>query len=366
MLSLFAVVCIVYVPFFGNPFVFDDLLFFSGNIPESFTHSLFQLQLRWLSNASLGWTATIFSDVIPHPFRVGNTLLHTANVILLFFLLRQLITAAVRKDDIPSPDNWGAWFGALIFACHPVAVYAVGYVVERSILMATLFSLVMQLAYLRGLLTGEKRWLVVAVFAYFLACFSKEHSVMTIALLAAQTFLFSKKIVAGKWPLIATWLALLAVAVLLIVVFMHEKGALGITYEPMAANSFSQHGIVESSSMLHMLSALTQAGLFFKYLLLWWIPNPAWMSVDMREYFVASLSAWQGWLGAIGFTVYGILGGWLLCQRGWLGLVGLALLYPWLQFMVEFPAIRGAGTFRALPQLFVDAGHDAIYSVVAG
>ncbi len=71
-----------------------------------------------------------------------------------------------------------------------MAVYAVGYLIQRSILLATFFALVMQLAYLRALLTGHKRWLLLAVIAYFLAGFSKEHSVLMPAVLAAQHILF--------------------------------------------------------------------------------------------------------------------------------------------------------------------------------
>lgn len=348
VLSLFAVVCIVYLPFLGSPFVFDDLPCFSSNLIDHYTHSLFQFELRWLPYASLAWTSAIFSDVIPHFFRLGNMLLHATNVILLFFLLRQLVTAAIPEVEKTSTVTWGAWFGALIFACHPVAVYAVGYLVERSILMATLFSLVAQLAYLRGLLTGQKRWLALAVGAYFLACFSKEHSVMLPALLAAQTILLRvdggdavsslrAKIIAGKGALWSTWTALIAIAVFVVLL---SKGGLGVPYEPMAAYSFEQMGVFASGRMMHLLSALTQAGLFFKYLLLWWMPNPAWMSVDMRENFIVSWSAWQGWLGLAGFIMYGVLGGWLLSRSRWMGLAGLALLYPWLQFIVEFSSIR--------------------------
>ena len=162
------------------------------------------------------------------------------------------------------------------------------------------------------------------------------------ALLAAQTIMLRTKVTAGKGALWATWIALLAIALLVILLV---KGVLGVPYEPMEALSFEQHGIAESTSMLHGLSALTQAGLFFKYLWLWMLPDPAWMSVDMRENFVASWSAWQGWLGAIGFMVYGVLAGWLLLRPRWMGLAGLALLYPWLQFMVEFPAIRVQESF---------------------
>lgn len=337
LLALFAAACIVYLPFLGNPFVFDDLPFFSDNNAEIYTHSLFQLELRWLPYASLGWTAAIFSDVLTYPFRLGNMLLHIANAILLFFLLRQLVGAVSAKHENSTQLLWGAWLGALAFAVHPVAVYAVGYVVERTILMATLFALVMQLAYVRGLLTGQKRWLALAVVAYFLSGFSKEHSVLMPAVLAVQTILLRDKNKLGKPALWLTWLAFTAIAVLLA---LNAMGVVGTSYEIMAPSLFKQESVVASAPMLHLLSALTQSGLFFKYLLLWLLPSPAWMSVDMREPFVASLSTWQGWAGALAFLLYGALACRLLLRGGLKGLAGLALLYPWLLFGVEFSSIR--------------------------
>lgn len=335
--SLFAVVCLVYLPFLGSPFVFDDLPFFADIAVNRYATSSFQFDLRWLSYASLGWTYAIFSDVDTHFYHFGNTLLHAGNTILLFYLLRQLTGAAIN-DYIKSPAViWGAWFGALVFACHPVAVYAAGYVIERSILMATLFALVMQLAYVRGLLTGQKRWLMLAVIAYFLAGFSKEHSVLMPAVLAALTILLRDKNIIDRRALWLAWGAFLAIAVLLM---LSVKGVIGTVYEPMAAIMFNQQGLAVSTPQLHLLSALTQSGLFFKYLLLWWLPNPAWMSVDMREPFITSLTAWQGWAGALAFVAYGALGCRLLLRGGVPGLIGLALLYPWLQFGVELSTIR--------------------------
>jgi tetratricopeptide (TPR) repeat protein len=38
--------------------------------------------------------------------------------------------------------------------------------------------------------------------------------------------------------------------------------------------------------------------------------------------------------------MYGAFGGYLLSRSKWMGLVGLALLYPWLQFTVELTSIR--------------------------
>ena len=162
--SLIAVVFLVYLPFLGNPFVFDDVYFFyNSERLQAYASSLFSFDLRWLPYASLGWTAVLFSEEVPHLFHLGNMLIHGANVILLFYLLRQITEAAITKYVNTNEIMWGAWLGALIFACHPVAVYAVGYIVQRSILMAAFFGFLMYWAYLRSALSGEKRWLVLSL-----------------------------------------------------------------------------------------------------------------------------------------------------------------------------------------------------------
>ncbi len=336
-MSLFALTCLIYFPFLGNSFFFDDLNFFNGDLLNQYVHSLFLFDLRWFPYASLAWTAALFSDAAPHFFHLGNLLLHTTNAILLFYLLRQIVVAVMPDSRVSPALIQGAWFAALIFALHPVAVYAVGYVVQRSILMATLFVLLMQMAYLRGLLTGQVRWLALAVLCYFLAVFSKEHSVLAPAILATLTILLKDKNAAPKKALWLTWGAFFAVAVL---VTLSARGVLGSPYEEMAASLFEQQGIVASTPMLHLLSALTQAGLFFKYLLLWLLPNVSWMSVDMREPFIATWTDWYGWLGLSAFIVYGFTATRLLLRGGMKGLVGFALLYPWLQFGVELVGIR--------------------------
>jgi tetratricopeptide (TPR) repeat protein len=342
IISLLVAVFIVYLPFLGNPFIFDDFPFFKSDVVSLYATSMFHFDLRWLPYASLGWTYAIFSDVNTYFFHLGNVLIHVGNVILLFYLLRQLVGAVISERDKPNLAIWGAWLAALLFACHPVAVYATGYIIERSILLATFFALVMQLAYVRALLTGDKRWLILAVIGYFMAGFSKEHSVLMPAVLAAQHILLRRKShlslqKADRSALLLCWGAFLAIGLLLV---LRAKGVLGAPYEPTATIMFAQQGLVASTPMLHLLSALTQAGLFFKYLLLWLLPNPAWMSVDMREHFISSLGEWQGWAGGLAFIAYGVLAFRLLLSGGGKGLVGLALLYPWLQFPVEMAGIR--------------------------
>jgi len=345
LLSLFAAVCLLYLPFVGNPFFYEDLNFFSLGSARHFIHTDFQFDLRWLPYASLDWTAEYFSDAVPHLFHLGNTLLHLVNVILLFFLLRRLLLA-VNSAASESVAVKGAWFGALIFACHPVAVYAVGYVVQRSIVLATLFALVMQLSYLQALLSGQKRWLALASLAYFMAIFSDEHSVMFPVLLMAMTLLLRAQ---NRLGIKVTWLSLGGFSLMGLLLIMRMQGVFGSPYATIASLMPLQ---VERSYAVQSLDMLTQMGLYFKYLALMLIPNPGWMSVDMRIQGLSGWSDWLGWFGAAAFIAYGVFGFRLLQRGGNKGLAGLALLSPWLLFLVEFFSHRAQQSFMLYRSYF--------------
>lgn len=326
----------VYLPYLGSEFFFDDLHFFGSEAAKYYATSWFHFDLRWFPYATLGWSVTIFSDVVPHFFHLGNALLHFGSVMLLFVLIRQICEQALPGANRTITTR-GALLAALFFAVHPVAVYAVGYVIQRSILMATFFGLLMFWAYMRGALSGQSRWLFVSLAAYFVACFSKEHSALLPLALAALAILLRSNNNLSRKALIWVWSGYLCLCVLIV---LRAKGVFGSPYEAMAQQLFEQQGIVATTPMLHFLSVLTQAGLFFKYLFLWLIPNPAWMSVDMREPFISDWMSWQGWLGAIGYVAYGVVAIRWLLSGGSKGIVGFALLYPWLLFPIEFASIR--------------------------
>lgn len=341
--SLLAIAFTVYMPFIGNPFVFDDLPFFASTVSRYAASEFGFFDLRWVSYLTLGWTWAFFGES-PGAYRVGNVFLHALNGILLFYFLRQLVTLCVRPNDEDKRlVTRGAWIGALIFICHPIAVYAAGYVVQRSILMATLFMLMMLLFYVQGLISGRKHWLVLSIVAFFLAIFSKEHSLLAPAVALMLVVLLSSNIKASR---LALWLTGVAFAAVGLLVLLRATQVIGVAYESSfevaGADSYMmQHGLSDVPPLLlHLMSVLTQAGLYFKYLLLWWWPNPAWMSVDMRMSVLSSLSDWRGWAAAAAFLTYGALATRLLFQRGKSGLIGFALLYPWLMFLLEFTSVR--------------------------
>ncbi len=368
----------LYGRFLSSPIVFDDFYMFAGNTLADYGHSYFSFTLRWLPYATLGWTWNTFGENLIW-FRLGNLLLHAATAVALFFFLNSLFETVLPQEKDRLSHAAYAFFGALLFALHPVAVFAAGYLVERSIVMATLFGLLTLYAYLQGLLLKNNRWFVASACFYFLAVFSKEHAVMIPAVALALTVLVESP---SKALFKRIALPFIFFALIGILIILKSKGVLGASYEPFALDmlkDLSDSGEKIDRAQAYPLSIATQSLLFFKYLGLWLLPNPIWMSVDMREPFASSLLDWHYLLAMAGFLAYGGIALWLLLQRGKKGLAGFAMLFPWLLFATEFSTVRiqesfvlyrsylwMSGIFAALPVLFclVSARKAAIWLVL--
>ncbi len=364
---LLAAVSALYGQFLRNPLIFDDLLPFmtdnAGNqLVSSYHFSL--TELHSLPMATLAWTKAWFGlDLIN--FRVGNLLLHSMVVLSLFFFLDKLFASIrfVQNKNEMAPRN-AAFFAALLFALHPVSTYAAGYLIQRTIVMATLFCLLSMLAYVRGSTRQKPLWLWMSVPLYYLAVFCKEHAIMLPAVLLALTVLLHDDWqirLKQRWAIFA---ALAAIAIYVISL----KSIVGSVYELNApellqANASGVAGGADVA-LSYPLSIITQSWLFFKYALLWVFPNPNWMSIDMREPFARSIFS-PYLLATCGFAAWGIGAGWLLLKRGRLGLVGFAMLFPWLMFFTEFSTVRiqevfvlyrsylwAVGAFCLLPVIF--------------
>jgi len=365
----------VYAGSFSAQFLFDDFVFFSSseNVPR-FSH--LHIAPRTLSYATLSWTVGLFG-LDAFWLRLGNVLLHAVTAIVLFILLRRLFQVTL-SDDTDTGNGQPAltrfaFLGALIFALHPVAVYGVVYLIQRSTLMATLFVLLMLVFYLEGIVRGGWYWMLAAVLCYFAAVFSKEHSIMAPGIALALTFLICKPSVA-LFKRTAPFYVLILLASIAALVVLSSRGFLGIigqSYEPYALAMLElfakMHGLTGLADLpdIHMLSILTQSTLFFKYLGLWLLPNPGWMSVDMREPFALSYFSWPHTFGLVAFVGYFCVSAWLLLKRGKTGLLGFALLFPCTMFLTEFSTVRiqepfvlyrsylwMPGLFAALPLAF--------------
>lgn len=354
---------LLYGQFLENPIIFDDLSFFmldeNGEQPVSNYHwSL--LELRSLPYATLAWTKEWLGLRVIN-FRVGNLLLHVSVVVTLFLFLFRLFDTVLgnQKRDAISP-RLAAFFAALLFAMHPVATYAVGYLVQRTIIMATLFSLLALLAYMHGSVNRKKGWLWAVVPLYYLSVFSKEHAIMLPAVILALTVLLHQD---WRAKIRERWAVFFVLAAIAVMVLLAKKGVIGSVYEINASGMLGEIDVQVS----YPLSVLTQAGLFFKYTALWLLPNPEWMSIDMREPFAKTILS--PYLAAFFiFLSWGCVALWLLRKRGLRGLAGFALLFPWLMFFTEFSSVRiqeifvlyrsylwAVGAFCLLPVVFARA-----------
>lgn len=333
-------VIFLYTQFLANPPVFDDLPFFNGTEFGLYENTLFSFNLRWLPLATFVWTRQLLGDAIIW-LRLGNLFFHLATCITLFLFLRRLFEQVipVRADDQTLSPFWLALFAALIFAVHPLSVYAAGYLVQRTTLMATLFSLLTWRFFLEGLIKDQRGWLYASAAAYFFAVLSKEHAIMApsvsialLVLICPQPLQRVKRII----PVL-----LLYVLIAAFTVFQRRaENVLGQAYEPLASEMIARLGVELDPKLIYPLSVLTQAWTFFKYLWLWIVPNPAFMSIDTCQTFATRLWSFPEIIGAIGFIAYALLAIRLLLQRGLTGLLGFALLCPWLLFFTELATVR--------------------------
>ncbi len=329
---LFVLVAVVYGQFLFNPPVFDDTILFmhgSGDVGQLGAFS--PLQIRWLPYATMAWTVGAVDENMPW-LRLEALLLHAAVGIALFFLLQNLYQWLPISGRSEKEIRLLAFCSACLFVLHPVAVYGAGYLIQRTIVMATLFGLLALLAYLRGLTGNRSVWLWVSVLFYGLAVLAKEHAVMLPGVMLALTVLLSG--LSANLFRRLRWIYLAFLLIALFVVFQ-KLGILGSVYEPKAGE------MLEGIDLGHAypLSVLTQCALFFKYIWLWLVPNPAWMSADMREPFATGLFSIFG-LSTLAFIGYGMAAIRLLFRRGAMGVVGFAMLFPWLLFFTEFSAVR--------------------------
>lgn len=335
-LLLILAITLVYGRFFYNPPVFDDLNLLTNDLAlQGYGHSFFTFNVRWFPYATFGWVHNLAGmNFVWH--RLVSLLLHAATVLALYRFLALLFQTTIKS---PEADRLAFW-GAMIFAVHPAAVYAAGYLIERTIVMATLFSVLALYAFLKGLTGGKKRWLYFSTLLYFLAVFSKEHAVMLPAAIAAMTLLVRRPSLGLLREMAAPVTLFFAIAILIV---LKSKGVLGQPYEPFAASmlaAMSENHAGLNIEHAYPLSILMEGLLFFKYLGLWLLPYVGWMSIDLRAEFPSGFFSWPYTFGFLAFVTYPFFALKLLLRGGKYGLTGFALLFPWLMFLPEFAAIR--------------------------
>jgi len=133
----------VFIPAFSAAFLWDD------SIISEFHNQVSGFSDIWLNPSYIEseghywplvyttfWIEHLIWGLNPVGYHVVNVLLHAANSVFVFTLLRRL--------NMP-----GAWFAAALFAVHPTHVDSVAWAIERKDVLSAFFYLLSLLAYLR-------------------------------------------------------------------------------------------------------------------------------------------------------------------------------------------------------------------------
>jgi protein O-mannosyl-transferase len=167
---------LVYTPSLGNGFVdFDD----PENVIDNFSirdlnatnighYFSTPLQYMYTPLVSLSYAFDFqLGGLDPTAYHVTNLLLHLANTAAVFGVFSSLTRRA-----------FVAHFVTVAFAIHPMNVDGVAWISTRSGLLATLFSLLALLAYIRYVDTQRRWYLGAASVSFLFATFSKSPAVV--------------------------------------------------------------------------------------------------------------------------------------------------------------------------------------------
>ena len=328
---------------YRNPLLFDDSILIPPSL-ERYLVAWKTFEPRWVAYGTFGLNY-LASGMEVFWYRVVNVLLHAAVVIACYHFLLRLVKVGGLKTREP---ELAAFCASALFAVHPVAVYGVAYLAERSIVMATLFSVLALQAFLIGLERDQPKWMWASVLAYFFAVWSKENAVMVPAVVVAMTLLVRPPSMALAKRLAAPLFGFFVVALL---ITLRQKGLLGATYERYAGEIVNAlpGGAAPSVSdaperpvygTMYLRSILGQAAYFFRYVGLWLLPYPGWMSGDIRVAFPRSVLEWPYLAGITLYLAWGAGALALLMRSARLRPAGFAMLVPWCLFLTEFAATR--------------------------
>lgn len=335
---------VIYLPGLGNALVFDDNRLTDGTVFDDYG-ALAPLKQRLLSYGSFVWAADLFGEGWWKQ-RLINLAVHLGTVWGLWVLVRGLMQQVnwPENDDGGQPSaasrDAAATVGVLLFALNPVAVYAVAYLIQRSILMATLFGVWALVLTMIAARRRQPLWLIAAVFAYAGAVLGKEHAVL-LPLPAIALYLIIRPL--SRIQLAAVGgLGLLCLSLAIGFLVQRYAGILGTAFDANSAAFVAELGALKPGieDKVYALSVANQGWLFFNYGLLWVLPNVEWMSIDLRPAFPLAMTSFPHVLGLPLYAAVLLGAAWMMWRyTDWRRYVGFALFTPAALFGTEFATV---------------------------
>ncbi len=231
--ALAVMTALAYLPATQCGFIWDDDYYVTENPLLTAPDGLWQI---WFSTDQpsqyfpLVYTSFRLERAIwglnPIGYHITNIILHIANAILVWILLRRL--------SIPC-----AWIAAAIFALHPVHVESVAWITERKNVLMMFFFVLSLLAWMRfveeSVTQRARRFYVLSLLFYALSLFSKTTACTMPAALVLILWIKHIPLKAKRWLEIAPYV-LLGVAMGVVTVwwelFRHPTGQIELGLSP--------------------------------------------------------------------------------------------------------------------------------------
>ena len=142
-----AAVVLLYAPSMTAPFIYDDLpgIVANGQVRSSVMAPLIHPFAQRRPLTVFTFAVNYFLGKLdPRGYHLGNIILHAANALLVFFLVRKILWYFPGMEP-----GKPALATALLFAVHPVHTEVVAYAYNRSASLAAFFFFVSFLAFIR-------------------------------------------------------------------------------------------------------------------------------------------------------------------------------------------------------------------------
>ena len=337
---------VIYFVGIKNTLVFDDSLLLADSFRQTYG-SFNRLAQRFLSYGSF-FGVEVLVGAGWWKQRVVNLALHFATAIMLFQFYRTLAgcirheapIASQKQASVAARRNLVVLLGVGFYALNPMAVYAVAYLIQRSILMATLAVVLGLWLFAQALISGQKKFFVLAFLAYLAALAAKEHALLA-PLCAVPLYIFIRR------PTVRQMLRIASMGAALTLLAGGGFALINGQIVGTAFDEFSKAFLMQLeglspgiSGRAWPLSILNQMHLFTQYGGRWLLPFPGVMSIDLRPPFPLTLFSFPHIFGALAYLLTLFAGGWALLRwRDARSLLGLSLLIAVILHGTEFVTV---------------------------
>ncbi len=326
--------------------IFDDTALFTQGFQDLYRNPLVA-RTRTLSYGSFVWIQDLFGSSHLVWQRVFNIVLHLGVCGALFSFYRQftvhfqlMSSDSAAPGVSPQPHHLALLVAVGYFAFNPMATYATAYLIQRSMLMCTLFGVLALICVLKAAeYRGRRYWLFAAV-CYGGAFFSKEYVIM-LPVAAAAIYIVVRRPSVRVIALTATAVATVS-GVMGYFLWQRFGAIVGKPFDEASISFVRQLQTISPNvkNEAWPLSILNQTSLFFEYGWRWFFPNINAMSIDMRPPFPLQLTEAQYVVAAVAYVAIAsgalVL---LLRYRDWRSLVGWCLLFVTSLYLTEFALV---------------------------